>query len=558
MAVVPEGEVRVYAQCMRTVESVARRAAAQRLRTFAVQIVMLCSSTYPGPRAAHALDCTRAVTTTEQLLCRERGGKASGSGEVADPKTPATQPGAATPAKKAQPPGGPRGYSARDVWLPHDTGAWLGTLIQCDWKDACVSKAMAAAGASPGAVAIARAQGFNGYLTEFEEGGRVDTGRVRLEYTARPGTACYALNGAPPAIDLGAEIAQDAELRAAIKSHPQFNPLQWRYQDAHPDNRGAFRILAQQATVCTASASAEGQEFQVGLGMGGCEDCEPGGYALVAVDFDRNGRMMRKRLLALAEEPPAQSASVIAGAPAASQLKFPEDRPAVQARLDVEAEPLQRLLRRVVAEKALERQDGEVCELGALRALGAVGGQQVAAKDRRALAAEVLQSARANAPADNGVGDFLLGLGRHAAGAALPGVAVSAALAREVAERIGGYVAAKAVAGYIAGATGEMDEELVARLLRDEGLSVWTLNGTDATPRTQRTEDARAANVTALLYYNPYTRYATAVAGSSCAGAGGAPDRRLYRLHYEVTPDSAQSADYVPGTVTWQEIIAGP
>lgn len=547
IAVEPQGEVRVYAQFMRAGVPIGPDSAAPRLRTFAAVIVMLCSSTFPGARPAHALDCTRAVTSTEQLLCREQGGKASGSGEAADPMSPA---------KKAQQPPAHRGYSARDIWIPRDTGAWFGTLIQCDWKDACVSKAMAAAGASPGAIAIARAQRYNGYLSEFEEGGRVDIGRVRLEYIARPGTACYALNGAPPAIDLGAEIAQDAELGAAIKSHPQFNPLQWRYQDAHPDNKGAFRVLPQQATTCTASASTEGQEFRVGLAMGGCEDCEPGGHALVAIDFDRNGRMAGKRLLALGEEPPAQSASAVAGAPATRQLKFPEDRPAVQSRQDVAAEPLQRLLRRVAAEKALERQDGGVCELAALRVLGAAGGQQVVAKDRRALAAEILQSARANAPADNGVGDFLLGLGRHAAGAALPGVAVSAALARELAERIGGYVAAMAVAGYIAGASGEMDEALVARLLRDEGLSVWTLSGTDAALRTQRSEDAHAASVTALLYYNPYTRYATAVAGSSCAG--GAPDRRLYRLHYEVTPDSAQSADYVPGTVTWQEIIAGP
>lgn len=551
--------MRVYAQFMRTNGSLGRTAAAPRLRTFAVLMAMLCSSTYPGPRRALALDCTRAVTTTEQLLCREQGGRTSGGGEAADAaaRTPPGQTGAAAPAKKAGQPDGPRGFSARDTWFPHDTGAWLGTLIQCEWKDACISKAMAAAGASPGAVAIARAQRYNGYLTEFEDSGRVDIGRVRLEYTARPGAACYALNGAPPAIDLGAEIAQDAELGAAVKSHPQFNPLQWRYQDAHPDNKGAFRILPQQATTCTARPSAEGQELRVGLAMGGCEDCEPGGHALVAIDFDRHGRMVGKRLLALGEEPPAQSAPATGGATATGRLKFPDDRPAVQARQEMEAEPLHRLLRRVAAEKALERQDGDACPLAALRALGAAGGQQ-AAKDRRALAAEILRSARGDAPADNGIGDFLLALGGHAAGGALPGVAVSAALAREVAERIGVYVAGKAVAGYLAGANGEMNEALVTRLLREEGLSVWTLNGTDAALRTQRSADARAASVTALLYYNPYTRYATAVAGASCAGAGGAPDRRLYRLHYEVAPDTAQSADYVPGTVTWQEIIAGP
>lgn len=546
----------MFALFMRAAVSGGRSATAPHVRTCAVLIVMMCSFAYPGRRLAHAVDCTRAVTTTEQLLCREQGGNVSG--EATDKATPPTQPDAVTPGKKAGPPAALRSYSARDVWFPHDTGAWLGTLIQCDWKEACVSKAMAAAGASPGAIAIASEQRYNGYLSEFEESGRVDIGRVRLEYTAQPGAACYALNGTPSAIDLGAELAQDAEFKAALRAHPQFEPLQWRYQEAHPENKGAFRILPRQVTTCTAGASAQGQELRVGIRMGGCGDCEPGGHAEIALDFDRNGRLAAKRLLDMSEEQPAQWTSATVNAPKTRQLKFPDDRPAVQARQDVGAGALQWLLRRVTAEKVLEKEGGDACELAALRALGAAEGQQAAVRDSRALATEILQSARGNGATDSGVGEFLLALGRHAAGSALTGVSVSAALAREVAERIGGYVAAKAVTEYLAGASGEISEALVTRLLRDDAVSVWTLNSTDAAVRTQRSAEVPTANVAALLYYNPYSRYTTAVAGSSCTGAGGAPDRRLFRLHYEVTPDTAQSADYVPGTVIWQEIIAGP
>lgn len=548
----------MFALFMRAAVSCGRSATALHARACAALIVMMCSFAYPGQRLAHAVDCTRAVTTTEKLLCREQDGYASGNGERAEKTPPPAQPGAATPGKVAGQPGARRSYSAGDVWFPHDTGAWLGTLIQCDWKDPCVSKAMTAAGATPGAIEIAREQRFNGYLSEFEESGRVDIGRVRLEYTAQPGITCYALNGTPPAIDLGAELAQDAELKAAIRANPQFEPLQWRYQDTHPENRGAFRILPQQVTTCTAGAAAQGQELRVGVRMGGCEDCEPGGHAQVALEFDRHGRLVGKRLLALSEEQPAQWTAASVNTSRTRQLKFPDDRPAVQARQDVGPEALQPLLRRVTAEKALEKEGGDPCELAALRALGAAEGQQVAARDTRTLATEILQAARGNAAADSGVGDFLLALGSHAAGSVLTGVSVSAALAREVAESIGGYVAAKAVAEYLAGASAEMSEALVARLLRDDGVSVWTLDSTDAAVRTQRSAEVPTANVAALLYYNPYTRYTTAVAGSRCTGAGGAPDRRLYRLHYEVTPDTAQSADYVPGTVTWQELIAGP
>lgn len=519
-------------------------------RPFVTLIVITLFSVLPGQRSADALDCTRAVTATEQLLCRERGRSAGAAGDAQGRETP--------PAKPSETPDMPRVFSAGDVWYPHDTSAWLGTLIQCDWKDPCVSNAMVAAGASPGAIAIARAQRFNGYLSEFEESGHVDIGRVRLEYTARPGTACYALNGTPPAIDLGAELAQDAELKAAIRAHPLFNSLQWRYQDAHPEYRGAFHILPHQVSACTASGSAQGQELHVELGMGGCEECEPGGHAQFVVDIDRNGALVAKRVLELNETPRARWAPATANAPSARQLRFPDARPAVQSRQDVGPEPLQRLLRRVTAEKALEKEGGDACELATLRALGAADGSPAAARDRRALAAEILRSAQGNAATESGVGDFLLALGSHAADSTLPGVAVSAALTRGIAEEIGGYVAAKAVAEYLAGASGGMDEALVNRLLRDDGLSVWTMNGTDTAARTQRAADAPGASVTAQLYYNPYTRYISAVAGSSCTGAGGGTDRRLYRLHYEVVADAAQSADYVPGTVVWREIIAGP
>ncbi len=528
------------------------------MRPFAVPVVIVLLSALPGSRSADALDCSRAVTATEQLLCRERRESAGAGRDARGQKAPPARLDAPPPTKTPEMPGMPRAISVRDVWLPHDAGAWLGTLIQCDWKDPCVSKAMAAAGASPGAIAIARAQRFNGYLSEFEESGRVDIGRVRLEYTARPGVACYALNGTPPAIDLGAELAQDAGLMAAIRAHPQFNPLQWRYQDAHPQYRGAFRILPQQVTACAASGTARGQELHVELEMGGCEECGPGGHARFAVDIDRNGRLVGKRVLGLSGERSATRVPATANAPETRQLRFPDGRPAVQSRQDVAPEPLQRLLRRVTAEKALEKEGGEACELATLRALGATDGQAAAARDRRALVDGILRSAQGNVAAESGVGDFLLALGRQAADSALPGVAVSAALARATAEGIGGYVAAKALAEYLAGASGDFDEALVTRLLRNDGLSVWTLNGADTAMGIQRAADAPGASVTAQLYYNPYTRYITAVAGSICTAAVDGRDHRLYRLHYEVVADAAQSADYAPGTVTWQEIIAGP
>jgi hypothetical protein len=523
-------------------------------------LLMMLTLMHVCLRDVHALDCTRAVTTTERLLCREQGGAATGADEPANQNGKRQDPDASAPASNADKATTRRTFSARDVWFPRDTAAWLGTLIQCDWNDACVSRAMAAAGATVGAIEIARSQRFNGYLSEFEEHGRVDIGRVRLEYTKRPGSACYVLNGSPPLIDVGAELTQDPELAQAIKAHPQFAPLQWTYQDRHPDDKTAFRLWPHQATSCTASASAQGQEVSVGVMMGGCEDCATGGHAQIAVDFDRKGRLLGRRLIGLSAEAPNQWASTAAAeAPMARPLNFPADRPALQARQDVGAVPLQTLFRRVAAERALDMQNADACEQATLHALSTAQGQDLSATDRRTLAADILQAATGRTSLGSSEGDFLLALGAHLARSALPGASVSEEVIRQITEQTGAYVAGKAVAGYLAGgATEAVSEPLVTRLLRDDGVTAWTLNGSNAGVRAQDTESPRGSNVTAHVLYNPYTRYMTAVIGAGCTTATGAPDRRLYRLLCAVAPDTAQYADYVPGTVAWQEIIAGP
>ena len=321
----------------RVAASEGNSAAVPRVLMLVVGFLMVLLVTLVCLRGVQALDCTRAVTTTERLLCREQGGTAAGADESAK-----QYPDASAPAKKADKATARRTFSARDVWFPRDTAAWLGTLIQCDWNDACVSRAMAAAGATAGAIEIARSQRFNGYLSEFEEHGRVDIARVRLEYSNRPGVACYVLNGSPPLIDVGAELTQDPELAQAIKAHPRFSPLQWTYQDRHPDDKTAFRLWPHQATSCTAGASAQGQEVTVGVMMGGCEDCPTGGHAQIALDFDRKGRLLGQRLLGLSAEAPNQWASTAAaGATEARPLNFPVDRPALQSRQDIGAVPLQ-------------------------------------------------------------------------------------------------------------------------------------------------------------------------------------------------------------------------
>jgi hypothetical protein len=544
----------------RVAASAGNSAAVLRVMKLVVGFLIVLPLTLVCLRGVHALDCTRAVTTTERLLCREQGGTAAGADESAKQNAKRQDPDASAPANKIDKATTRRRFSASDVWFPRDTAAWLGTLIQCDWNDACISRAMATAGATAGAIEIARSQEFNGYLSEFEEHGRVDTGRVRLEYANRPGSACYVLNGSPPLIDVGAELTQDPELAQAIKAHPQFDPLQWSYQDRNPDDKTPFRLWPQQTTSCTASPSAQGQEVRVGVMMGGCEDCATGGHAQIALDFDRKGRLLGRRLIGLSAEAPTQWASTAAAeAPKTSPLNFPADRPALQARQDVGAVPLQTLFRRVAAERALDMQNSDACEQATLHALSTAEGQDLSARDGRTLAADILQAATGRTSVGSSEGDFLLALGAHLARSAMPGASVSEEMIRLVTEQTGAYVAGKAVAGYLAGgATEAVSEALVTRLLRDDGVTAWTLDGSNAGVRVQGTDSPRASNVTAQVLYNPYTRYMTAVIGAGCTTATGAPDRRLYRLQCAVAPDTAQSADYVPGTVAWQEIIAGP
>lgn len=119
-----------------------------------------------------------------------------------------------------------------------------------------------------------------------------------------------------------------------------------------------------------------------------------------------------------------------------------------------------------------------------------------------------------------------------------------------VTEKTAGFVAGNATKSFILGETVSLlTKSTITRLLDEDDVITWELSGNNLGTDAQRTGLAPLTNISAELFYNPYTHYTTALIGATC-NLPGSTKTAIYIPRYEVTKTAFGSAEMVDGTLT--------
>lgn len=167
---------------------------------------------------------------------------------------------------------------------------------QCMAKSApdfgkCFVDSMSQVGASPQAVAFARATQNTGYLAHFVKMGRVDLAYVDYPFRANENEGWLLVNGDPAMIDVD-------DFALLPKDQLETNQTYLRIKDKFPKVMlfGGDRSLKQPPKMI--ALSGKGQRFVVEYRLlNGCHACGRVGRAQFAFDFDADGKFLGTTLL---------------------------------------------------------------------------------------------------------------------------------------------------------------------------------------------------------------------------------------------------------------------
>ena len=155
----------------------------------------------------------------------------------------------------------------------------------------CFVDSMSRAGASPQAVAFARATDNTGYLARFVKMGRVDLAYVHYPFRANENEGWLLVNGDPAMIDVD-------DLARLPKNQLETNQAYSRTKEKFPNVMlfGGARSLKQPPKMIV--QSGKGQRFSVEYRLlNGCHACERVGRAWFAFGFDGEGKFLGTTLL---------------------------------------------------------------------------------------------------------------------------------------------------------------------------------------------------------------------------------------------------------------------
>ena len=177
----------------------------------------------------------------------------------------------------------------------------------------CFVAQMQKSGASPQAVAFTKLTENMGYLRDFREAGRVDVAYVNYPFRANENQGCLLVNGDPPVIDVddtsaipNDDLVKNAQYAELTRKYPAVTIF--------PGDRNG-----------TAYPSAErladsGQRFVVTYRLlNGCHACERIGDVSFAFDFDRTGKFLGRKFVAVEKTGGVAAQSNESGAAGADQ-----------------------------------------------------------------------------------------------------------------------------------------------------------------------------------------------------------------------------------------------
>jgi hypothetical protein len=149
----------------------------------------------------------------------------------------------------------------------------------------CLEALMRRSGLPAEAIAFASSLKFDGYLSEFVRAGRVDRGTITYPFWANDNDQPVLLNGAPPFIDVGSEVAKlnlaaDPRTAAALAKDRRAG-----LSDRPPEFAGEQPL------------AGGGQRFLYRFAISTCHGCEPLAQPVVALDFDAAGRYLSERIV---------------------------------------------------------------------------------------------------------------------------------------------------------------------------------------------------------------------------------------------------------------------
>ncbi|HEY2797653.1 MAG TPA: hypothetical protein VGK26_07170 [Thermoanaerobaculia bacterium] len=185
----------------------------------------------------------------------------------------------------------PAPIAADAVWTP--PANFIETLHKaCDGREGkaftdCFIAAMQKAGAPPAAIAFARRVDGMGYLSGFEDAGRVDLAFAEYPFRANENQLCFLVNGEPPLLDVDDLTRLD---RAALAANPDYAILSRKYPNLaiFPGKRYGGRSLR------AVLLRDGGQGFAIPYRLhDGCHACRIVGDLELRWDFDVEGRFVR-------------------------------------------------------------------------------------------------------------------------------------------------------------------------------------------------------------------------------------------------------------------------
>ena len=158
---------------------------------------------------------------------------------------------------------------------------------------ACFVAQMQKAGASPQAVRFTKLTENTGYLRDFREAGRVDVAYVEYPFRANENQGCLLVNGEPASIDVDDLSALP---QADLAKDPRYAKLAQKYPNItiFPGDRNGTDYPAIE------KLPDGGQRFIVTYRLlNGCHACERVGEASFAFDFERTGKFLGRKFLAV-------------------------------------------------------------------------------------------------------------------------------------------------------------------------------------------------------------------------------------------------------------------
>ena len=151
----------------------------------------------------------------------------------------------------------------------------------------CFVAQMRKAGASSAALAFARRVNGMGYLTGFQEAGRVDLAFAEYPFRANENQLCFLVNGSPPLLDVDDLERLD---RAALAANADYAVLARQVPSLaiFPGRRSPGR------SVRAVRLRDGGQGFSIPYTLrDGCHACRIVGDLELRWDFDVEGRFVR-------------------------------------------------------------------------------------------------------------------------------------------------------------------------------------------------------------------------------------------------------------------------